>query len=166
MSKAINFGYTDTPISGVTELSFDRGLLNYKSDFRATTETPGEVILTNITSPIDRPENMRVAYSLLQDVYKGSGIDPKVQSPLRRGVSLLVQLTEVATVTDTVDLTYRVDLPISAHLVLKIPANADLTDAHVQTVVGRLVSGLYETGSLSTDRIKALLRGSLEPTDI
>lgn len=166
MSRVINFGYTDTAISGVTSLAFPRGLLNYGADFREVTDSNGELILTNLTCPIDRPENIRMAYSLVQDIYKGTGIDVKVQNPLKRGVSLLAQVTEVATVTDSADPSFRMDLPISAHIVLKVPASADLTDAHVQTIVGRLVSCLYETGSLTTARIKALLRGSLEPTDI
>lgn len=166
MSKTINFGYTDTPIPGVTSLELPRGLVNFGADFRIRSEKKDEMILTNITSPIDRPERFRIAWSLVDSIYNGSGIAEANQAPSMRGVNLLVQLTEVASIADSTDPTYRIDVPISAHCVVRIPAVEELTEAHVQAVLGRLVSGFYETGDTATRRIKALLRGSLEPSDI
>lgn len=166
MSKQVNFGYTDTAIAGVTTLNLPRGLINYAADFRTKSETKGELILTNITSPIDRPEKFRLAWSQVDNIYTGSGISETVQAPSLRGVNLLVQLTEVASITDTVDAAYRVDVPISCHLVIKVPAVEEITETHVAAAVGRLVSGLFETGSEANIRLKALLRGSLQPTDL
>lgn len=166
MSKQINFGYTDTPINGVESLSFSRGLVNFGADFKVRLDKKDELILTNITSPIDRPEKFRIAWSLLDNVYNGSGISLANQAPSLRGVNLLMQLTEVASITDDTDPAYRVDVPISVHCVLRVPAVEELTEEHIQTALGRLVSGFYETGAVSVDRIKALVRGSLEPSDI
>lgn len=166
MAKTINFGYTDTPISGVSSLEFPRGLVNFGADFRVRSEKKDEMLLTNITSPIDRPEKFRIAWSLVDSVYNGSGISVANQAASLRGVNLLIQLTEVATVTDSADPAYRVDVPISVHCVVRVPAVDQLTEEHIQTVLGRLISGFYETGSETTSRIKALLRGSLEPSDI
>lgn len=166
MSKIVNAGYTDTAISGVTSLNFPRGLVNYAADFRVKSDAPNEAVLTNLTSPVDRPEKFRFSYSEIANIYNGVDIDPSVYAPSRRGVSILGQVSEVFSVTDSVDATFRNDLPISAHIVLKVPANENITATMLQTLIGRLVSGLYETGSLDITRLQSLFRGSLIPTDL
>lgn len=166
MSKSVNVGYTDTPISGVTELALARGLVNFGADFRPVSDTPGEVVITNITSPTDRPESFRIGYSTVADVYKGTAIDPSVYAPSRKGISVLVQLTDTYSVSDSTDADYRVDLPISSHLVIKVPSSEYLTVAMIEAQVGRLISGMFETGSETTSRLQALLRGSLKPSDL
>lgn len=167
MAKSKSTGYTDTPIEGVSSLSFSRGLLNFKSDFRVKADQAGkEILLTNITCPVDRPERIRIAYSDISNVYSGTGIEPSVAAPTKRGVSVLAQLTEVISVTDTVDPEYRIDLPISLHLVVKVPVNENISSTDIQTALGRLLSGLYDTGSTATTRLDAILRGSLKPSDV
>lgn len=166
MSKSVSVGYTDTPISGVTSLDLSRGLVNFGADFRKKSESTNELILTNLTSPVDRPERFRYAYNDVANVYSGTGIDATVYSPSKKGVSVLIQLTETFSVTDSVDPTYRIDLPVSAHMVLKIPANENITAAMVETLIGRLASGAYETGSETVSRLQSILRGSLTPADL
>lgn len=166
MAKIVSVGYTDTPISGVTSLAFPRGLVNFGADYRVKSDTANEAIITNLTSPVDRPEKFRISYSDVSNIYTGTDIDPSVFAPSKRGVSVLCQLTETLSVSDSTDAAFRVDLPISAHIVLKVPASEYLTADMLQTVMGRLVSGVYETGSLTTTRIQAIIRGSLLPTDL
>lgn len=167
MSKVVSTGYTDTPIDGVTSLEFPRGLLNFGANFRVKSNNSGkEVVLTNITCPIDRPENIRLAYTDIANVYSGTGIEPSIIAPTKRGVSILAQLTDVLSVTDTVDADYRIDLPLSCHLVIKVPASEYITAAQVQTAVGRLLSSLFDTGVETTTRLEAILRGSLAPTEL
>lgn len=166
MAKQVNVGYTDTAIGGVTSLSFARGLVNFGADFRKKTVSPSEVIITNLTSPVDRPEKFRFSYAEVSDVYSGSSIDPSVFAPSKKGVSVLAQVNETFSVTDSVDASYRVDLPVSCHIVIKVPSNDNLTSEMIQTMVGRLVSGLFDTGSTSVSRISSLMRGSLSPGDV
>ena len=167
MAKQISKGYIDTPISGVTKLSLNRGLLNFKADFRVKAENAGkEIVLTNITSPIDRPEKIRIAYSDVSNVYNGSGIESGVYAPTKRGVSVLAQITNVISVTDNTDPTYRVDLPVSYHLVIKVPVSEAITGQVIEEGIGRLLSGLYDTGDNKVTRLDAILRGSLVPTDM
>lgn len=167
MSKVKSTGYTDTAIEGVSSLTFPRGLVNIGKDFRVKSNQPGgEVILTNITSPVDRPEKIRIAYSDVANVYSGTGIEPSVIAPTKRGVSVLAQLTEVISITDSTDPEYRVDLPVSYHMVIKVPANENISAADIQTGIGRLLSGLFDTGSVELTRLEAILRGSLVPTDL
>lgn len=166
MSKVVNVGYVDTPISGVSSLKLNRGLLNFKADWRVKTDAPGEMVLANLSSPVDRPERIRVSQSDVSNVYQGTDIDPSVYAPSRRGTSVLCQLTETFSVTDSTDADYRVDLPLSVHLVIKVPNSEFLSADMIQTAVGRLVSGIYDTGSEATTRIAAILRGSLKPSDL
>jgi len=167
MAKTVSVGYTDTPIGGVSSLTFPRGILNFQKDFRVKSNTAGkEVILTNITSPIDRPENVRIAYTDVANVYSGTGIEPSILAPTKKGVSILTQITEVLSVTDTVDAEFRIDLPISAHLVIKVPSSQYITADTVQTVVGRLLSSLFDQGVTTTPRLEAILRGSLVPSEL
>jgi len=166
MSKSVSTNYTDTAISGVSSLTFPRGLVNFGADWKIKANEPDQGIITNLTSPLSYPEKMRFAVSDVVDVYKGANVDVSLYAPSRRGVSLLGQVSEVWTVTDSTDAAYQVALPVSAHLVIKVPSNENITPAMVQTLIGRLISGLFETGSTGTTRIAAMLRGSLIPSDL
>jgi hypothetical protein len=167
MSLIVNTNIgTDTPVTGVTELTLDRSIPNYGSDWRVTKDEPDEVIITNMHAPVTYPEKFRTGVTEVADVYKGTGISSSLYSPTRKGNNVLVQLTEVWTVTDTVDTTYNVALPISGHVVLKIPQDPAITADLIIAFLGRLVSGLYETGSEDGTRLQALLRGALKPSDI
>lgn len=167
MSKSINKGYSDTAIGGVTTLPFSRGLLNFGADFREKSSTPGkEIVITNITCPTDRPEKLRIAYSETANIYSGTDIEPSLCAPSKKGVSVLVQLTEVISVSDTTDPSYRIDLPVSFHMVMKVPASEYITSDIIEAGVGRLVSAMYDTGSSNGKRINSLLRGSLTPADL
>jgi hypothetical protein len=165
--KEIKHGYVDTPVEGVTSLEFPRAVLNIKEDFRVKSNNSGkEVVLTNITSPIGRPENIRIAYTEVANIYNGSGIDPSVFAPTKRGVSILAQLTDVLSVTDSTDSDFQIDLPLSAHLVIKVPASEYITSEEVTKVLGRLLSSLFDTGSTEGSRLEAILRGSLVPSEL
>ena len=167
MAKVTSLGYTDTSIEGVTAVDFARGLLNYEADFRVKQNQPGkEIVLTNITSPLDRPERLRIAYSEIPNIYNGSGIDPSISAPSKRGVSVLVQLTEVISISDSVDADYRIDLPVSYHLVIKVPNSEHITGDVIEAGLGRLLSGLYDTGDTTVARLGSILRGSLTPAGL
>lgn len=162
---SIDKGYQDTPITGVPDLNYKRGSVNFGADFNVIVDEPDEVILTNITSPLDRPEKFRFGYSQIKDIYRNTDIHPNVQAPSKRGVSVLVQLTNTVSKIETTT-NSRVDLPMSTHMVLKFPASVEITSQLVEEHIGRLLSGLYETGSVSQDRLKSMMRGSLLPKDI
>lgn len=165
MAKSLNLNHVDTGVEGVSTLTLSKGIINWGADYRVKNQDKGSVILTNLTSPLDKPETYRVAVSNVNDVYKGSGIDPAQYGPTRKGVSMLCALNDVYTVTDSVTgLSY--DIPMKGHIVLQVSADALITPAVIETFVGRLLAGLYESGSATTGRMTALLRGSLLPTDL
>lgn len=166
MSKLLSTNYVDTAISGVSAINFARGLLNYGADFRVVMDEPGEVHLTNLTSPVVFPEKIRFAVSDVKNVYTGKAIEPSMYSPTKSGTSLLVQVTEVWKRTDSANPLVEVALPVSAQLVIKVPNDELVTPAAIEALVGRCLSGLYETGATTTTRLTAMLRGSLKPLDL
>jgi hypothetical protein len=166
MAKSTSTGYTDTAIAGDPDITFDVAELNYAVDWRVKSDKAGEVVLTNITCPTDRPEKIRIAYSTVANVYSGTGISSTVYAPTKEGVSLLIQLTETLSVTDSVDADYRVDLPVSYHMVMKFPASEFIDESVVETGISRLLSVLYETGETSETRLASLIRGALKPADL
>lgn len=168
MAKVISAGYTDTPIEGVTPpVNFTRGLLNFGADFRVKSNVAGkEVVLTNITAPDEQPEKIRIGYTEVSNVYAGTGVEPSVYAPSKKGVQILAQVTEVITVTDDADPEYRIDLPVSYHMVIKVPMSSYITSASIVTGVGRLLSGLFDAGAVTTSRLDAIRRGALVPTEL
>lgn len=169
MAKVFSLGYTDTVIDGVTVLAFPRGLVNYGADWSVKNNGNGsEVTLIHSTgSDLSvPPEKIRYSYAPIANIFAGTGVEPTSFVPNRKGVSLLAQITQVWVITDDADPTYRVELPVSAHLVLKVPLSEYVTAARIEALNGRLMSGLYETGSLTTERFDKLIRGSLAPSDV
>jgi hypothetical protein len=166
MTKSISYNRTDTPVSGVSSLNLPIAVLNYKADFTKEVNTPGEGIITNVTSPLIAPERMRFAVTPIADIYKGTGIDPTLAAPSKRGLTVLVQLQDTWTVTDSADATYRVDLPVTGHFVLRVPQNEMITADALKTFIGRTMSGFFNTGVVTTERIVGLLRGSMMPSDL
>lgn len=167
MAKSVDYGYTDTAIEGVTPpVNLAKGLVNFGVDWREIPNGKGEFLIKNITSPTDQEERIRIAFTDIANVYNGSGISSAYQSPSVKGASVLIQLNEVWSETDDTDLTYRVDVPFQAHVVLKFAKANFVTAAAVETAFARLVAALYESGATSTTRLNALIRGSLKPGDM
>jgi len=167
MTIQINQGYTDTPIQGVTSLPFARGLLNFTEDFAIKSQVGSkEIVFTNITCPTDRPELIRLAYTDDPNINKGTGIDASVAFPSTRGYNLLAQNTNILSVTDTVDPSFRMDGAMSAHLVLKGPLSVYVTAAMVEAQIGRLLSALFHTGDTGATRLEALMRGALATSEV
>lgn len=163
MAKVVSFGYVDTPLENPESLSIKLGT-NYGADFRTRVDDPNEVVMTNLTAAQGRPEKFRWAFTEIPDVYKNTDIEPALRNQTKGGVQILCELTDVWTVTDSEDATYNVALPLKAHLVLRVPNTDFLSVDQIQYLVNRLVSGLYDQGSISTERLSALLRGSLKPS--
>lgn len=167
MSITKTTGCTDTAISGVSSLTLPRGLVNFTEDFRVKSDAPGkEMVITNITASLDSPETFRVGYTELSNIYSGSKIDPAVMNPSKQGISVLVELKNVISVTDSTNPEFCIQLPMSYHLVIKVPKSSYITSNDILTGIGRLASGLFDTGVSTNARLDAILRGSLVPTDL
>lgn len=165
MSKTASLGYTDTQSGGVSVQNFSRAQLN-PVDFIAIQKGDQKTVATNKTSPLDQPETIRCQSTDIKDIYAGTSIDPSVYNASRQGTSILVQVNDIVRVTDSVDTAFQVDLPLSAHIVVKVPKSSYITEAHVQAVISRALGLFYNVGTPDTTRIAAMLRGSMTPTGL
>lgn len=166
MSKSTTFGYTDTADGGATTKTFTRSNLNHPVDFVPLDKSEMSYKAANKTSPVDQQETLRVQASEIADVYKGTSIDPSAFAPSRKGLSIVAQVNDILRVTETTDATYQVDLPISAHIVVKVPLSANITAANVETVLGRALALFYNSNDVTTGRIGNLLRGAMNPAGV
>lgn len=153
-------GYTDTAVSGVTAPIITTTVLNYGTDFRIKSESSKEVVLVNTTTPLDQSETIRFGYSEIADIYAKSGINSDLITGSKKGINLLTQINEVMKVTDTTNSAFVQYLPVSAHLVIKVPQSSYIDTSAVEALINRLISTLYENGVSS---IPALSKGVLAP---
>lgn len=164
---SITVGYTNaitSPATGPRSLAPEP--LNFADDFRVIAELPNEVVLANINAPVTQPEQIRFAFSEVNDIFKGTKIDASgsgltVTGNLRKGCSVLVQSSGVGLDAESNP------FPYSAHLVLKVPYGPEPTGANIIDILERLLGALYETKATSAEgRINALIRGALTPKDL
>lgn len=160
MAKTLNKGFD--PTGEASDKTLAIAGFKYPDEFRVKSESPDEAILVNITSPMDRVEKLRFAYSEVADVYKNTSIDSSVAAASKRGVQVLAQASETWSLTDDADPEYRVDLPVSAHIVVKIPACEYISETDILELLGRAVGGLYD-GTTAQWRLSDLVRGALVP---
>lgn len=168
MAKSLSVNYTDTAIAGATAPQITVPVLNYSTDFRVRQDEPNESIIANLTSPISQPERIRIAQQDVADVYRNTGIDPTMYYQSRRGTQVLLQLTDVFKVSDGTDASYEALLPISVHMVIKVPNNDLITSDICMNEVARLLGALYETNASGTtsNRLSSMLRGALLPASL
>lgn len=163
MAITINKGYeADGTASSLTTTVF-----HFPTVFAKRESSAGESVLVNTGTPTDRLEVIRTAIKDVKNIYNNTGIIPGYQSPNQTGKQLLIQVNEVWSKLDSEDSTYRQDLPVQAHLVVKLPNEALISENDVWELIGRLIGVLSEsdggTTPVITSRFVALLRGALTP---
>lgn len=165
MSKSLGFSYSDTAFGTPATLNFVRANTNYGVDWVKKEEVAGQTKIVNINSSNDRPEQIRIAYNEVKDIYAGSSIDPTYYGPSKKGFSLVTQITEVGRVTESTTGEFY-DLPFSAHLVIKAANDELVTASVIETLLKRLLSSLYNDNVLTTTRLAQLLKGACTPPEV
>lgn len=166
MAFTSSFGYTDS--NSAKTVNVARSNLNFNKDFAETTDGDGLCILTNTTTPLDQKETIRFQTQKISNIYSGAGIDPAYSSQNKKGLSLLLQVNDVLRVTSDTDLSYQLDLPLSAHMVIRVPENQHVTAQKVQELALRVVGLLYasDDSTNSVSRLEQMLRGAMTPSDM
>lgn len=166
MPTIVNPGFTDTPIVGGKTAKYTAAPLNFKDDFRQKSYTGDDAILTNLTSPVDRPETIRYSQQPIANIYRSTNVEPSRFGPTKGGRSILIQHNSISSVEEDGSTQDSYHLPLSTHLVLRVP-NSEYIDATVIVrQIERLLGALQETGDDGKTRLSALLRGSLLPKDV
>lgn len=166
MAKTIAVGYTDTAIGGFASLAPSLGVLNWGVDLKTLSKVPGEIVASNVTSPTDQPETIRLAQRKVSDVYAGTSIDPLGYLPSRQGTSTLIELREVWVETSSTDETYRKYIPFRCGLSFTLPIYGGITAAMAQTAVLRTVAALFERATSDTTGMTAIQRGVLNKSGL
>lgn len=166
MTITINKGYTadGTPASLTTTVH------HFPTTFAKREASAGESVLVNTGTPTDRLEVVRTAIKDIKNVYNGTGVIPGYMSPNQTGKQLLIQLNEMWAKVDSENASFRQDIPVQAHLVIKLPNESLISENDVLELVGRLIGLLSESdGGVEptiTSRLVALLRGALTPAGL
>lgn len=162
------FGFTDK-ISDTKNIAVPQ--LSYSSDYSIKNETASEVVLTNVTSPLDQPELIRFAENPIRDIYKNSNVDPAARSAATQGVSLLVQNIPILRVTpadssNCCNMGY-LDFPIPIHTVVQAPLSPYVSLDNIYAALLRHFASFFGEGADVTNaRLGALLRGALKPASM
>lgn len=161
-NPSVTLGYTDT-VSTPKSVSIPD--LSYSTDFAVLREAADELLLTNLTSPVDQPETIRYGYQNIADIYRNSGIDPSFMATSRRGVSLVGQVNDIVRVTPAEDsgccTMQQIMLPIEAHWVLKFPVSQYVTPTLALQILERAFATAFGTGAVTAEKLGAMMRGSL-----
>jgi len=164
MAKSLTSFASDTAVAGVSSLTMPVDVLNFGTDWRVIKDEPNEVIITNLTTPLDKPSIYRFTWRKVNDAYKQAGIATPANPPTYTQV--MIQYSEIKTEVDSVDATYEKDMVFEAHTVIKVPNNTLVTAQVVLELLQRLSAGYYSTGVVDSGRLQAILRGSLVPSEI
>lgn len=138
--------------------------LSFAIDFKKTLDEPDNAVINNITgSDLSSHETIRFAKSAVTNIYQNIDlIDAGSVAPVKRGVQVMVELTTVYHIANSVT-GDEYDLPTKGRVVLRLPSMACVTDQLVTDLLNRTVSAAFNTGETSSARIVELARGSLLP---
>lgn len=157
----LDLGFTPAASASYPEMDkFDAASYSVKE------RNNGQIVLINVTSPLDRVQTLRIQSREIPDVYKGAGISPTATSPNRSGRNVATVFSYVLKVEEANGLIRH--LPMKASLSITIPNDAAVTAAHI----GTLLEGAFTSWSDPADwsgsdntfaRALALCKGALEP---
>lgn len=137
MSLSVSTGTNasiDTFMTSVPAHAPDHGCYQFMKD------EPGEAVLVNIANSLDQPNSIRIASTPVSDIFKNAPVDP-ADGQSTKGQNILFQTNEVWKVTDSVTGAVYY-LPLSGHVVLKVPKDAAITGGLLTAFVSRLLGSV------------------------
>lgn len=141
--------------------------INFGADWRvSSTKNDGEILLKNLTAPLDQPETIRIAITLKGNYYSDGRIDPLVRSLVKTGLTILVQRNSVLKVSSTETPAVYELIPQQQHIVIRTLKHPAITADTVLADVQRTIACLFETNSNTSARLASLLHECSEPADL
>lgn len=166
MAKTIVHGYTDTAIAGNPAMSVTVGKYNFPTDFRVVSDVPGETRLVNITCPVDQPETLRFSQRKVANIYKGApDIDPSAYLPVKNGTATLMETQVTWSEEDSVT-GGRLLFPLRVGTIVTVPSYGGISDAEVLNLVLRSFGLPFQTGTVTSAGLAALIRGVMRKSDL
>lgn len=162
MSKTVSYGYT----AATETVNIARPVLSTSDYAVISDDASSECIMTNLDAPVDQPEIIRWANRPIKNIYSNSKIEPSLYSQTKTGISILAELRETASVTDSSDPTYRVNYPVRVYTVIEAPNDGAITDDNISEVIKRHLSLLYTDATSTSSRISELRHSAMHPTTL
>lgn len=161
MAISKNWGYTASETSHAITVP-----TLVHSQFALKDNKDMESRYSNITSPVDQPEEVRIATKKVTNVYSGSGITPSFMSSSKEGISSLIQIRDILRVHDDgvsdaagCCFPWTIDLPAKVNVTVQIPRNQYFGATEAIAVLHRTIAVLEQAAS-DEATLNKILRGS------
>jgi len=138
---------------------------DYAKAFRIISDSGTLARMTNILSPLDKVTTAKVTLDKIANVYTtlaGGTVPLAAQNACVSGHTVFVELKTIATKVIGTD---TIQLPMVARLELRLPDDADIAEADIETLVFATYGLLCDSAGLPTV-VTEKMRGALTPTGI
>lgn len=169
MTKTITPGPDNTwdTSAGNAHVDFPVNCPDWDGEFAIVSQSPTEIVYTDLTSPTDQPSTRRLAVRKIANIYAGTDVAPSQQLANRAGRQILLELREMWKETSDTDDSYVSYGPARFTAGITVPAGWELTPDDVKNAFVRMLStfAVHNTDEMGSDPvnegIKPLLRDAL-----
>lgn len=131
------------------------------ADFAVTINGADRCVITNMTSPLGRPETVEYQFQTVSDAYANTGIDRALIAPSKRGRAFYVATKATpSAVDDDADPGPEYATPVQCSIRVKVTDSPLVTDTLVEDTIKRAYAAIFPNG---VSMIPQLLRGSVNP---
>lgn len=143
-----------TGTGSATAVPAQTPLMPTLASFRLQSQTAQETVYVNSVGALDQPNKVRHAVAEVADVFKNTGVAPDT-GQATQGLSILTQVTETWKVDDPANTSFAsYYLPVSAHMVMKVPNDALITSTVLAAFYLRAVGSIW--GAADDTLVEAL----------
>lgn len=135
------------------------------ADYKIVEAEKGSTVVSNMKSPLSGPQLIEYSVKDITDIYpKKNGLDKSLILPSRAGKNVLVKVMENWEITHEDGKTKSI-VPVSAHLVLKLPKYVEVGKEPILHLMQTLFGSAFTFETNDDTRIQALLRGGTTPNN-
>lgn len=131
--------------------------------YRVKSSTAGEVVISNVTTDLNHPNEVKFGSSAVKNVTTGVSLQHPPVNP--SGVRVVIQCRKVIDIGTS---TAPEEAPIACTVTLTVPQSSAITgsvmEQHLRDTLSMLIESNEQT-SLS-DKLSALAKGALMPVDL
>lgn len=135
--------------------------VNFSGNYIEKSGEKGGITFTDTSAPLDRPSLTHLEFHQKSNVYQNTGIDRAYWAPSVRGIQLFVQSMDTYAVDDGTTKFYA---PFKAYTSVQTLSHEAITADLVKDYFAFQVAKWFEMGLVTSDRIAAFMRGSLDLT--
>jgi len=144
--------------SAMTPLGYDGSGVIAAVPYVLRTDNPGETVYQNVSCNIDQPNYVKYSAAVVPDMFKNISLSPIEGQTGVQGLNYLIQVAETWAMRDGIA-TPSAFLPVSAHIVLKLPQHVAVDATAVTGLVCRLLGALCGTNQDLASGLGSILHG-------